>query len=33
MDMTFREDDHRVRRGDGVENFWTLRHFALILFK
>ena len=29
----FREDDSRIRRGDGAENFSTLRHFALNLLK
>lgn len=33
LDMTFREDDSRIRRGDGAENFSTLRHFALNLLK
>ena len=31
--MTFREDDSRIRRGYGAENFSTLRHFALNLVK
>ena len=29
----FREDDSRIRRWDGAENFSTLRHFALNLLK
>ena len=33
LDMTFREDDSRIRRGYGAENFSTLRHFALNLVK
>ena len=33
LDMTFREDDCRIRRGYGAENFSTLRHFALNLVK
>ena len=33
LDMTFREDDSRIRRGHGAENFSTLRHFALNLVK
>ena len=33
LDMTFREDDSRIRRGHGAENFSTLRHFALNLLK
>ena len=33
LDMTFGEDDSRIRRGDGAENFSTLRHFALNLLK
>lgn len=33
LDMTFREDDSRIRRGHGAENFSTLRHFALNLIK
>ena len=31
--MTFREDDSRIPRGEGAENFSTLRHFALNLIK
>ena len=33
LDMTFREDDSRIRRGHGAENFSTLRHFAFNLVK
>jgi hypothetical protein len=33
LDVTFREDDSRIRRGDGAENFAVLRHIALNLLK
>lgn len=33
LDITFREDDCRIRRGNGAENFAVLRHSALILLK
>lgn len=33
LDMTFREDDSRIRRGHGAESFSTLRHFALNLLE
>jgi predicted transposase YbfD/YdcC len=33
LDMTFREDDSRIRRGHGAENFATLRQFALSVLK
>ena len=33
LGMTFREDDSRIHRGEGAENFSTLRHFALNLHK
>lgn len=33
LDVTFREDDSRIRRGHGAENFSTLRQFALNLLK
>lgn len=29
LDVTFREDESRIRRGHGAENFSTLRQFAL----
>lgn len=32
LDITFREDDCRIRRGNGAENFAVLRHIALNLF-
>jgi predicted transposase YbfD/YdcC len=31
LDITFREDDSRIRRGNGAENFAVLRHIALNL--
>ena len=33
LDVTFREDDSRVRRGHAPANFNTLRQFALNLLK
>jgi predicted transposase YbfD/YdcC len=33
LDVTFREDECRIRRGEAAENFCTLRHFVLNLFK
>jgi predicted transposase YbfD/YdcC len=33
LDVTFREDDSRIRRGNGAENFAVLRHIALNLLK
>ena len=33
LDMTFREDDSRICRRHGAENFSTLRRFALNLVK
>jgi predicted transposase YbfD/YdcC len=33
LDITFREDDSRIRRGNGAENFAVLRHIALNLLK
>ena len=33
LDVTFREDDCRIRRGNGAENFAVLRHIALNLLK
>jgi predicted transposase YbfD/YdcC len=33
LDITFREDDCRIRRGNGAENFAVLRHIALNLLK
>jgi predicted transposase YbfD/YdcC len=33
LDITFREDDCRIRRGHGAENFAVLRHIALNLLK
>ena len=33
LDITFREDDSRIRRGNGGENFAVLRHIALNLLK
>ena len=31
--MTFREDDSRIRTGDGAQNFSILRRLALNLLK
>lgn len=33
LDVTFREDDSRLRKGYGAENFATLRHLALNVLK
>lgn len=33
LDVTFREDECRIRRGNGSENFAVLRHIALNLLK
>jgi hypothetical protein len=33
LDITFRKDDCRIRRGNGAENFAVLRHIALNLPK
>jgi len=33
LDVTFREDDSRIRKGDGPENFAVLRHIALNIMK
>jgi predicted transposase YbfD/YdcC len=33
LDMSFREDDCRIRRGDGAQNFAVLRRIALNLVK
>ncbi|MEJ2041991.1 MAG: ISAs1 family transposase, partial [Reinekea sp.] len=33
LDMAFREDESRVRKGHGAENLARLRHFALNLLK
>jgi predicted transposase YbfD/YdcC len=33
LDIAFREDDCRVRKGNGAENFAVLRHIALNLLK
>jgi predicted transposase YbfD/YdcC len=33
LDVTFREDDARIRKGHGAENFAMLRHIALNLLK
>jgi len=33
LDVAFREDDIRIRKGYGAENFATLRHLALNLLK
>lgn len=33
LDITFREDDCRIRKGDGAANFAVLRHIALNLLK
>ena len=33
LDVTFRKDDSRLRRGNGEENFAVLRHITLNLLK
>lgn len=33
LDVTFREDDSRVRSGDSPQNFVILRHLALNILK
>jgi predicted transposase YbfD/YdcC len=33
LDIAFRKDDCRVRKGNGAENFAVLRHIALNLLK
>ncbi len=33
LDVAFREDESRVRVGDGAENLAVLRHFALNLLR
>jgi predicted transposase YbfD/YdcC len=33
LDVTFREDENRLRKGYGAENFATLRHLALNVLK
>jgi predicted transposase YbfD/YdcC len=33
LDIAFREDDSRIRKGNGAENFAVLRHIALNLLK
>jgi len=33
LDITFREDDCRIRKGNGAENFSVLRHIALNLVR
>ena len=33
LDVAFREDESRIRTGNGAENFVTLRHIALNLLK
>lgn len=33
LDMVFREDEYRVRKGNGAENLARLRHFALNMLK
>jgi predicted transposase YbfD/YdcC len=33
LDIAFREDESRIRKGYGAENFATLRHIALNLLK
>ena len=33
LDVTFREDESRIRRGHGAQNFAVLRHVALNLLK
>ena len=33
LDVAFREDDSRIRKGNGAQNFAVLRHIALNLLK
>lgn len=33
LDVAFREDDSRIRKGNGAQNFAILRHVALNLLK
>lgn len=33
LDVAFREDDCRIRKGHGAQNFAVLRHIALNLLK
>ncbi len=33
LDVAFREDESRIRKGNAAENFAILRHFALNLLK
>ena len=33
LDIAFREDDSRIRKGNGPQNFAILRHIALNLLK
>ena len=33
LDVTFREDDSRIRQGEAAENFALVRHLALSLLK
>jgi hypothetical protein len=33
LDLAFREDDRRIRKGDAPQNFAGLRHIALHLLK
>jgi len=33
LDIAFREDESRIRKGNGAENFAILRHIALNLLK
>jgi hypothetical protein len=33
LDVTFREDDSRIRTGDAAQNMTVLRHMALNLIK
>jgi hypothetical protein len=33
LDVTFREDDARIRKGDSPQNFAVLRHIALNILK
>jgi predicted transposase YbfD/YdcC len=33
LDIAFREDDCRIRKGNGAENFAVLRHIALNLLR